>query len=50
MDPRLREFFRNLLDNAVNSAIASVFWKMPLVWTLVAIALLIGVIVFFGLY
>jgi hypothetical protein len=50
MDPRLREFFRQLMTNAINSGIASIFWKMPLLWTVVIVAILIGLVVYFGFY
>lgn len=50
MDPKLHHFFRQLLHQAINSAIHAVFWKMPLLWTLVALALLIWAAVHFQLY
>jgi hypothetical protein len=48
MEPR--DFFRQLIHNAINAAIYSTFWKMSLLWTLVALAVLIGIVVVFGLY
>lgn len=45
-----RDFFRQLIHNAINAAINSTFWKLPLVWTLVVLAILIGIVVVFGLY
>jgi len=50
MDPKLREYFAQLLRQAINSAIHAVFWKMPLVPLLFLIALMIGLVVWFRLY
>lgn len=48
MNPR--DFFRDLLHQAINSGIMSMFWKMPLIWTIIIVALLIGIVVYFNLY
>ena len=50
MDPRLRDYLRQLLQNAINAAMTSVFWKMLLVWTLIILAVLLGIVFYFGLY
>lgn len=50
MTPELRNFFRQLLHQAINSGIQSAFWKLPLVWVLLLVAVLIGVAVYFKLY
>jgi hypothetical protein len=50
MDQRLRDYLQQLLQNAINAATASVFWKISLVWTLVLLAVLLGIVLYFGLY
>jgi uncharacterized membrane protein len=50
MDARLKGFLQGLLHQAIHSAIFAAFWKMPLVWVLTALAVMIGVAVYFGLY
>jgi hypothetical protein len=50
MDQRLRDYLQQLLHNAINAAMTSVFWKMSLVWTLVILAVLLAVVFYFGLY
>jgi hypothetical protein len=50
MDPRLGDYLRQLLQNAINAAMTSVFWKISLVWTLVILAVLLAVVFYFGLY
>ena len=50
MDPNLRNFFRQLLNNAINAGINSIFWKMPLLAAIVVVTALIGIVVYFKLY
>ena len=50
MTPELHNFFRQLLHQAINSGIQSAFRKLPLVWVLLLVAVLIGVAVYFKLY
>ena len=50
MDARLKGFLQGLLHQAIHSAIFATFWKMPLTWVLAALAVMIGVAVYFGLY
>ncbi|MCA9162226.1 MAG: hypothetical protein R3C99_18340 [Pirellulaceae bacterium] len=50
MEPRLRDFFKQLLHHAMHSAIRSIFWKMPLGWALLVLAALVGVAIYFKLY
>jgi len=50
MEPRLQSFLQGLLHRAIHSAIFAAFWKMPLAWVLIALAVMIGVAVYFGLY
>ena len=50
MDPGLKDFFRRLLHRAIDSGIASFFWKLPALWTGIIVAILIGVVVYFRLY
>jgi hypothetical protein len=50
MDDQLKGFFRRLLDQAIHSAIHTIFWKMPLGLALMVLALLIGVALYFKLY
>jgi hypothetical protein len=50
MEPRLRNFFQGLLNQAINSGIFAAFWKMPLGMVLAVLAILIAVAVIFGLY
>jgi hypothetical protein len=50
MDPRLRDYLRQLLQNAINAAMTSVFWKMSLIWTVVILVVLLAIVFYFGLY
>ena len=50
MEPRLRGFLQSLIHQAIHAAIHSIFWRMPLLGSLVLLAILIGVVVYFGLY
>lgn len=50
MEPQLRNFVRQLIRQAIRAGIHSVFMKMPLLWSLIAIALLIGAATYFKLY
>lgn len=46
----LQAFLQGLLHQAIHSAIFAAFWKMPPAWVLAALAVMIGVVVYFGLY
>ena len=50
MTPELRGFLQRLLHQAINAGIHSTFWKMPLVWILILLAIMIGTAVYFKLY
>ncbi len=50
MDPKLREYLKKLLDYAIHSAIGSLFFKMPWLMVLVLLVIMIGVVIYFGLY
>ena len=49
-DPQLQNFIKRLVDQAINAAIHSIFWKMPLVWAIGALAALIAAAVYFQIY
>lgn len=48
--PWTRDYLRQLLQNAINAAMTSVFWKISLPWTLLILAVLLGIVLYFGLY
>ncbi len=50
MEPQLRDFFQRLLHQAINAAIHSIFWKMPLLLALLVLAIMVGAAVYFHLY
>lgn len=50
LDPQLENFFKRLVDHAIHAAIHSIFWKMPLVWSIAILAGLIGAAIYFKLY
>ncbi len=50
MDPRLREYLKKLLDRAIHSAIGSLFFKMPWQIVLLLLVIMIGIVIYFGLY
>lgn len=50
MDPRLRDYLKGLLNQAINAGIFSAMWKMPLGKLLIILGILIAIAVGFGLY
>lgn len=50
LDPNLQNFFRSIVHQAIHSGIRSIFFRMPLIWSVIIIAALIGVAVYFKLY
>ena len=50
MDDKLKGFFGRLLNDAIRSSIQSIFWKMPLGMAMLALAILIGIAVYFQMY
>jgi hypothetical protein len=50
LDPNLQNFFRSILHQAIHSGIRSIFFRMPLMWSIILIAALIGAAVYFKLY
>jgi hypothetical protein len=48
MNPEQRNFFRQLLHNALHAAINSVMWRLPLGWLLIVMVILIGVVMYLG--
>jgi hypothetical protein len=50
LDPQLQNFIKRLVDQAINAAIHSIFWKMPLVWAIGALVALVGAAIYFKIY
>ena len=50
MNDRLRGFFQQLLQQAINSGIHTIFWKMPFGVSLVVLVLLVAIALYFQLY
>jgi hypothetical protein len=50
MNDEPRKFLRQLVHQAIHSSITSVIWRLPTLAVLVLLALLVGVVFYFGLY
>jgi len=50
MNNEQRNFVRQLVHHAIRSSMSSVIWRLPMPVVLVLLALLIGAVVYFGLY
>ena len=45
-----KEFFRQLLHQAIHAGVHNVMWRLPTFWLVVALAVMIGAVVYYGLY
>jgi hypothetical protein len=50
MDPRQRDFWRNLLHHGIHAAIRTIIWRLPLALVIGLLAILIFVVIYFRLY
>lgn len=49
-DPRMHDFFRRLIHSAIDMAMRSLMWKLPVFWLILVLGGLIGAVVWFGWY
>ena len=49
-DPRMRDFFRGLLHDAIRGLMHRSIWGLPLGLSIGLLVLLVGAVVWFGLY
>jgi hypothetical protein len=50
MDDQQRQFLRNLIHQAIQSALNATIWRLPTPVLLVLLGSLIAVVIYFGLY
>ena len=49
-DPRMKDFFRGLVHEAIRGLMYRSIWGLPMGVSLVLLVLLIGAVVWFGIY
>lgn len=50
MDDRAREFFKNLLHQAIHAGVWQMMWRLPTLWLVIALGLMIAAVVYWQLY